>query len=262
MRRRLLVAAAVVVVAVIGVVAWLVWPRGTTEVSKKEALERFRERGTSTAKTPVESTPRAPASGVYTYDATGTETVKLGPLPAETRPLPATVTAAVRDEGSGCFEWSVNLFAEHTEDTRWCVEGTSLRLDRHVKHQKIGALSPTATMTCDPAVFVTDLAAPGRTDVRCTLQLSGGPIAVKADLAGTATWGEAEQRTIGGTRLSVRPLTVHYPVTGSESGVWDETTWFDEQLLPVEVERSFHLSGPANFDETSTLTLQSTSPET
>lgn len=266
MGRRLGLALGVLIVVVVGAIAWLVWPRGTTEVTKKEAIDRFRQNDrTTTSAAPGDASSGSkdgPAVGVYTFDATGSEKIKIGPLPTESRPLPATVTASVVDAGDGCFDWTVNLFAEHTEDTRWCRDGMSLRLASHVKHQKVGAITPTVNVTCDPAVFVANLGKAGTSKVRCKLGVEGGPFSVKADLDGEATWSEPETRTIGGSEVTVRRLAIHYPVTGTENGVWDETIWFDEHLVPVQMERSFHLSGPANFDETNTLTLRSLTPDT
>jgi len=250
----------------IGVIAWLAWPRGTTEVTKKEALNRFRRSDRSTtsvaASAEAEATSRVPAAGVYTYDATGTENAKIGPFPAQNRTLPETVTAAAVDASGGCFDFTLNLFAEHTEDTRWCRDGESLRLERYVKHQKVGAITFTVTVKCDPAVFVKDLDSAGSAKVSCKLSVEGGPFSVSAELPGEATWGDSETMAIGGTDVEVRRLAIRYPVTGSVNGEWDETIWLDQRLLPVRIERSLHLAGPATFDEASKLTLRSLSPET
>src|SRR3546814_7588453 len=125
----------------------------------------------------------------------GQEEVKLGPLPADARPLPATVTAVVVDTGDGCFELTVNLFAEHTEDTRYCVDPSgSLALDGHTKHQRIGALSPVATMSCDPGTLIEE--GSDTLPLSCDLSLDGGPASIKATLAGTATHGATERLTI------------------------------------------------------------------
>ena len=269
MARRIAWALGALVIVGGGALWWLLEPRDTTEVTKKQALEQFRESDRSTSSTTPEDEasdgdrPAAtPAPGVYTYAASGSEDVKIGPLPTETRQFPTTVTATVTASGETCFDWNVNLFEQHTEETRWCRDGSALRLDQHVKHQQVGAVAPTMTMTCDPAVYVADLDAAGTTSVNCVLNVKGGPFSVEAQLSGEVTWSEPETRTIDGAEVEARRLTAHYPATGSVTGTWDETVWFDENLLPLEVERSLHLAGAATFDETSTLTLQSRTPDT
>lgn len=241
---------AAVAVVVVAAAAVVVWPRGTTEVSQQDALERFREADRSVAGRDRRSEDaadhadddggarRVPRPGVYSYSATGQEEVKLGPLPAQTRPLPATVTAVVVDDGD-CFTWTVNLFAEHTEDTRYCVEAGDLRVDGHTKHQRIGALSPTASMTCDPSVVRADEAEP--LGLRCTLQLSGGPASITATLTGSATPREAVTMEVGDDRVEASPVTVAYEVAGDLAGTWTETTWWSASNLPVRVERSLRL---------------------
>ena len=201
-----------------------------------------------------------PAPGVYTFAASGQEDVKLGPLPAETRPFPESVTAVVVDGGDGCFELTVNLFAEHTEDTRYCTDGGVLTLGAHTKHQQIGPLSPTATVACDPATLLSTESTDH--DLACTLELSGGPAAISATLAGTATRGEPEQRTVGTDTVTTTPLTITHRVSGDLSGTWTERLWLTETNLPVRIERTLDLSGPATFTERSVLDLQSLTPTT
>lgn len=264
-RRRALVAAAAVVAVVVAVAAWSLWPRGAREVSEEEALEDFRSRTTTASSTADEAgssdAPTTPAPGVYTYRATGEEEVKLGPLPTETRTLPETVTAVVVDDGDGCFTLTLNLFAEHTEDTRYCVadDGT-VTLAEHVKHQRIGALSPTATVGCDPDVLVV----PGSdtTDLRCDLSLAGGPATITAELVGTASTAAVEARTVGGTEVEATPLTIAYEVSGDLDGTWTETLWLAPDHLPLRIERTLDLAGPATFTERSELDLVDLTPST
>lgn len=240
--------------------AVVLWPRGTTEVSEQDAVEDFRARDASSTTAAPSSQRAVPEPGVYTYAAEGQEEVKLGPLPAETRPLPSTVTAVAVDVGEGCFDWTVNLFAEHTEDTRWCTEPV-LRLDGHTKHQQIGALSPTATVACDPNEMPDDTAgSAGSTELSCTLEMTGGPASITASLAGTATAGEPTTIDIDGAEVAVTPVNVNYAVTGDLTGTWDETTWWTTEHLPARIERTLDLSGPATFSETSKLQLTSLVP--
>ncbi len=262
MSRRTPVGLGAAAVAVLAAGA-LLWPRGTTQVTEEEALRDFRDRGAeATARaTPADApTSAVPEPGVYTFRATGREEAKLGPLPTETRPLPDSVTAVVVDRGDGCFELTVNLFAEHTEDTRYCTAEDTLTLAAHTKHQRIGPLSPTASMACDPATLLGG-EVPVH-DLTCTLELSGGPAAISATLVGTATRGRPEERTVGTDVVTTTPLTVAYDVSGDLAGTWTETLWLTAANLPVRIERTLDLAGPATFAERSDLVLTSLTPST
>lgn len=261
--RSVLVVVAGIMLVIAGLVAFVVWPRGTSDVTREDALEDFRERASTTVDGNPDETEGAgerPLAGVYEFSAQGEEVVKLGPLPAETRQLSEVVTAVVVHAGADCFEISINLFVEHTEDTRYCLDGAELVLDQHVKHQQVGALSPTATMTCDPAVLRhPDEPAP---ELVCSLDLSGGPMAIGAQLSGRAQTGEPGFVAVGGEDVAATPVTLDLVVSGDLSGTWRETTWWSEAGLPVRIERSLDLSGPATFQEDSVLTLRSLEPTT
>lgn len=262
--RKVAVGIGVAVVLIAGGLTYVLWPRGTTQVTEEDAVEDYRAQGDASddgsPTSPAEGERGTPEPGVYTFAATGEEVVKLGPLPAETRPFPATVTAVAVDAGGGCFDWTLNLFAEHTEDTRWCTD-PALRLTSHTKHQRIGALSPTATMSCDPDVVRPEDATDGTTaDLSCRLQLSGSPASIAATLTGTATTGATETVVVGGDDVQATPVAVRLTVSGDLTGSWDETTWWTAEHLPVRIDRSLALSGLANFTETSKLELTSLEP--
>lgn len=247
---------------VVGLGAFVLWPRGTTEITEKDAVAAYRESKRSTTASTADTQRSAPTPGVYTYAAEGREEVKLGPLPSQNRTLPTTVTAVAVDAGNGCFDWTVNLFAEHTEDTRWCTRPV-LELDRHTKHQTVGALTPTFRMACDPGALLstaTGRAADAPVPITCTLDVGGGPVSVNTTIDGTATSMGTESVDVGGTRVDATKIAVHFPVTGTVDGTWDETTWWGPDHLPVRVERVLDLAGPATFRETSTLQLTSLNP--
>lgn len=277
--------AIVLMVGLGGFAAWALWPRGTSEITAEEALAEYRRANpnadpggdgsrdrTQAATTDpgtdsgTDSDParRTPEPGVYEYRASGSERVKLGPLPAQDRELPSTVTISVgasseAPEDTTCFEWTLNLFREHTETTTWCTDDDgTLTLDAHTKHQSFGALSPTATVVCDPNT----LADPAQPTIRpeCSLTLEGGPASIEADLSGTATTRPVEDLVIGADVVAARPLVVTYEVTGALTGSWDETIWLSEELLPLRIERDLDLSGPATLSESSTLELTGLRP--
>ena len=262
-------------VSVVLALAFLFWPRDTTQISEQDAIAAFRDGqatrtdGSEATKRDRSADRRTPVPGVYTYAAEGQEEVKLGPLPAESRPFPTTITATAVDTGTGCFNWTVNLFVEHTEETRWCTDPV-LRLETHTKHQKVGPLTPTFTMTCDPGAMTTATAANGvdpvaatdsTTNLSCHLTVGGGPVSVDTEIDGTAIRsGEEVPIRVGDVDVPTTRITVHFPVSGTINGTWDETTWWSADHLPVRIERTLDLSGPATFKETSRLQLRSLEP--
>lgn len=261
-RRRVpaIIAAVFVVVAAAG--SYVVWPRDATPVTEQEALESYRSRDTTPEAQLDDTTGSAtlPAPGVYSYTASGQEVVKLGPLPAETRPYPDTMTVVIVGDEPSCFTATLNLLDQHTEDTTYCLDDTGhLRIDGHNKHQQIGALNPSAAMTCDPDVLIS----PGANDrdLTCTLSLSGGPAQLSATLAGSAHTAKPTTATVGDSEVDAIAVDVTYQITGDLTGTWREQLWFaQDNWLPLRIERNLDLRGLATFTEQSTLNLTDTTP--
>lgn len=256
--RRAAIGVSVVLVAIVAVAAWALWPRSANEVTEDQALEDFRERsgGTDAREEPAATLP---AAGVYTYAAEGEETVRLGVLPSQLRPLSERVTAVVVREDE-CFELTLNLFAEHVEDTRFCRDGDTLRIAVHRKHQRLGAISAEAEVACDPELVIGDA---DEGDAACSLEMSAGPATMRATVSGTLQVGGAEDVAVGSGTVSALPVEVDRTVSGDLSGRMVERWWFDAATwLPVRIEREIRLEGPATFDESSTLVLSSAEPTT
>lgn len=244
-----------VVVSAIG--AYVLWPRDGTPVSEEDALADFRERDDDHE---AGGSSDLPEPGVYTYDAEGEERVRLGVLPTEERTIPSTVTAVVVADGDGCTTWTLNLLAEHVEDTTYCgtPDGT-LAVEDHVKHQRIGPLSPEGTMACDPAALL--VRGQSETTLACTLTLSGGPVEVTATLAGTSDRIGLATVVIDGEQVEAVELELSYDVTGDLSGSWAEHLWLHQQTgLPLRIERTLDLHGLATFSEQTSLALTSLEP--
>ena len=266
MKRKLAIAAGVAAAGVAILVAFLAWPRGADPVTETEAVAAFRSRTATIAATaastvtpsPSLSATSLPADGVYSFDATGGEEVKLGPLPGETRSYPATVPVTIVRTGS-CFTTTLNLIEQHTEDTTYCVgdDGT-LRMQGHTKHQRVGAMSPTVEMTCDPGV----LYQPGQSSraLQCSLAFSSGPAKMSAKAEGAAQASTVSVQ-VGNAARPATKLEVTYTFTGDINGTWTERTWFDaDSWLPLRIERELDMKGFATFKESSTLALVSLEP--
>lgn len=269
-RRRLVVAGAGgLLVVIVVAAAFAFWPGGGTAVTADEAVERFRDEGGDATDDPTDgaagddAAPGRPPAGVYTFTATGQEDVKLGPLPTETRRYPGTVPVTIGHGDDGCFTVRVDLLAEHTEETTYCpTDDGGLRLADHRKQQTVGPMEPTATMTCREDVLVARMPAAGDDgdaaaplDVACSLDLSGGPASVSAELTGTAV-AEPATVEVGGDTVEAVAVHLAYELTGDLGGTWDEVVWLAaDDLLPLRIERELDMSGLADFSETSELVL-------
>lgn len=267
MSRRALIVGGFVLVAVVALVALIAWPRGADPVSEEDALESFREQGSAdptpdeAAEDPSVSTP---APGVYRFTGSGSETVQLGPIPAETRLFPPEINGVVTKpdpiSGEPCFVTTLNLIEQHTEDSTYCrTADGGLRLDHYEKNQQVSAFKPTVDIRCDPGV----LWEPGTSELplECSLELLGGPKKVTVEFSGKSTAIEGESREIDGAERDVVKLAVHFDLEGSVTGTWDEMLTFttDDALL-VGIERMFHLEGFASFLEDLGYELTSAEP--
>ena len=274
MSKRVTVGVALAVALVLAAgVALIARPRGADPISQSEALASFREKQ-STSVPDAEAgadrldtgSPSVPAPGVYSYDTSGNEVVKLGPLPAEERPYHDLTTAEVTtipsaDGDPECFSFALNLLEQHTEDSVFCrTAGGGLRLESYAKHQSVAQFNPTVNIACDPGTYSEpeEVSLP----LECTLVLDGGPMEVSTDFSGTARSSGPETLLVGAEEVEVLPIDIHFDFQGSVSGTWDEHLWIQiDTALPVRLEREFHLDGFASFDEVSSLRLNSTAPE-
>lgn len=240
-----------------GAAAWLLWPRSPTPISENQAVEGFRTETTGAAPTGA----GMPAAGVYTYDVDGHEDISMGPVPLPTRDIPSTVTMVVVPDGD-CYRLDLNLMAEHTEQTTYCIDGPgTLRLVGQTKVELVPGFRVDGRTTCAQAVLVR----PGETEqpVTCSMTLDVGGITLNIALAGRATLGPADPVTVGGTALPARLLTLDLTATGDERGHWIERQWLaQDSFLPLRVERDIVLEGTGSFKERSTLQLTATIPRT
>ncbi len=117
MSRKVAAGSAVVVLAVIAVAAWLVWPRGSSPVTLEEARADLEERRQADADAADDRTPEALRTRVDEYSVDGTQSVGLGGVTDEDRVIPETVNVGIDATGNGCFELTLNLVDQHVERT-------------------------------------------------------------------------------------------------------------------------------------------------
>jgi hypothetical protein len=247
---------ALVVVLVIGAAAaFVLWPRKTTPISENDAVDEFRG-GTVPGAGPT----GGPAAGVYTYDATGSESIEMGPVPLPKRTIPATVTVVVQP-GDPCWSLDLNLMAEHTETTRVCREADGgLSLPRQTKTEQVPGFRVGIVNECDPAVVVSPSATSVPMSCVETFDVSGLVLTIRLD--GTATSEPGGPITVDGQAVETTHLRIDLTGSGDLAGHSIEDWWITSDGLPVRIERDIDLDGPGHFVEKSTLTLRSLEPRT
>ncbi|MCC7076401.1 MAG: hypothetical protein IT198_04680 [Acidimicrobiia bacterium] len=205
-----------------------------------------------------------PPRGVYTYAAGGREIVHLGPA-SQTRTLADTVTATVLwTPGEDCWVFKHNLFAEHTEDTTYCPGSDgSLRITSHTKHQKLGAVTATAQMTCDVPLLAAS-PAPGQSwATSCDMATQTPIFTARSTHTGEVTVVASEEIVVGGVTLPTWHVAIRRAVGGDMSGHWNEDIWFSRvDGIPVRITRDAELAGPATFTESSSFALLDPNPRT
>mgnify|MGYP001812049932 FL=1 len=268
MTRKVLIGVAVAVVAVVGIAAWFVWPRGSTPVTLREAqadLEaRQEEAQEEEAREEAEREAAASSaieSGVYEYAIDGTQSVGFGGVTDEDRAIPETVNLGIIAGADGCLEVTLNLVDQHIERTTLCDDDGTVSMERHRKEMEFGPLSPTIDMTCDPAVVVEDRTPGTSQDLTCAMDVSVAVVETSGEATGVAVIGAVEEITVGTETRSALPVEMTYTMDGGMAGSWTQHYWLDEAtLLPLRIERRMDLSGPASITETSTLELLDLEP--
>jgi hypothetical protein len=264
--RTVAVGIAVAVLAVAVIAAWLIWPRGSTPVTLEEARADLEERRQADAQADANAAAAAaaagaPATGVYEYTVEGIQSVGFGGVTDEDRAIPETVNVGIDATDVGCFEITLNLVDQHVERTTLCDDAGIVSMARHRKEMEFGALSPTIDMTCDPAVVVNDRTPGSRTDLTCDMDVSVAVVETTGEATGVAVVGTVEEITVGAETRSALPVEMTYTMDGGMAGSWTQHYWLDQAtLLPLRIERTMDLSGPASISETSTLMLTDLEP--
>jgi hypothetical protein len=214
------VSSALVVGAAVFARAWS--ERGADEASVDEAIE-----SQQTAST-VEAADLQPATGVYTYSATGTEALSLldtGQGWGDT--IPATVTALA----GGCWEHRMEFSTNHRATQRLCPDGDRLLEEGSTVFQSFDFVAATVddetVFTCDPPSVVIDLAAsPGDS---WPASCDGA-----SEARGTSTRSAGDTEFLGEDTIEIageEVRSLHYrhdrTITGDQTGVNRVEHWYD-----------------------------------
>jgi hypothetical protein len=251
-RRVILAAVGVLVLLVVGGLAWTVWHGGKVhEVEVQDAVDRYRE-GTGTTDGSVQP---GPVPGVYS--ATGSGTEKLS-LQSTVRPMGPSMPVTVTRDGDDCWSFRIEFHDAHWQSWHSCFEaGRLIDLGGHVhQHFDFGAFgydSDTDTV-CDPpakllpALDTLAAVVPGDSWTQaCTIGEGSGA----SHQEGPATFLGTEVVVVGGVDVQTFHLREERTFTGGQTGQSEDETWFAvDTLLPVRKQWSTHVDTSSPFGGT------------
>ena len=249
--RPLRLVALVAVIGIAGAVYW-VWhgAHTSTAVSQDGVLAEYRAKGVSDAP----PAPGVPASGVYRFTATGTESAGSGVLSAS-RSLPAEAVYVITPTAEGYHE-DLRLSEEHVEEARFAVgaRGASATW-RRTKITFVGIGSDDRDAVEPPSFDHPAKFAVGRT-WKGAYRLGD----LKVAYTGKVTGRETAQ--LDGKTIPVFVIRTDSSFTGSTPGTrTDVLRWSPDLSLPVTWSITQETGGDAEFAIDADLTLVSGVPQ-
>jgi hypothetical protein len=258
----LLVVGALLLVAA-GLFAWQWSTRGAEEASTSDLIEQYRREAGSERPAGF----LQPATGVYTYDAVGTEKLSILGTTQQWGPtMPGTVTA----QGDECFNLRIDYSNLHWAEDRYCHDGNQLLQTGSLSYLAFdfGAtvIGETTTFVCDPPVEVIRVTASPGDSWPSTCVGTGANGVTNSTSSGTQTFVGIEQVSVDGRREAALHYRQQRELTGSQTGTEESHNWFavtDGMLL-----RSTHDTrvaspspiGDVNYTEQGEFTLTSRTP--
>jgi hypothetical protein len=246
----------VALVAVIGIAGGVYWvwhgAHTSTAVSQDGVLAEYRAKGVSDAP----PAPGVPASGVYRYRATGTESAGSGVLSAS-RSLPAEAVYVITPTAGGYHE-DLRLSEEHVEEADFAVgERGASATWRRTKITFLG-IGEDDRDSVEPPAF--DHPAPSKFSVgrswKGTYRLGDLDVAYTGKVTGRET------AQLDGTAVEVFVIRTDSTFRGSTPGTrTDVLRWSPELSLPVAWSITQKTGGDAEFAIDADLTLVSGVPQ-
>lgn len=240
---------------------WSTW--GPSEVDVVDRIEDYREQAGSDRPSGF----LRPATGVYTYEASGTEELSvLGTTQRWGPTMPATVTR----QDDGCWTLRIDYSTNHWTENRYCPAGDRLRGPGGRSYQgfDFGAtvLGETSEFTCDPPTDVIRVEAePGDSwPASCDGSSESGTTSVVS--SGRNTFVGIDHLTIGGRRIAALHYREDRTLRGSQDGTGTTDNWYavtDGMLLRSRRTNTVTSSSPIGdvvYEESGTYTLTSLEP--
>jgi hypothetical protein len=257
------VVAGVVVLLLVGGGTWFAvrWSqRGADEASLSEAKARVK--GTEVGEGLLQ-----PASGVYTYSSTGTESLSLlGTTQEWGATIPATVTAA--DEG--CWVLRLDYSTHHWNAQTYCPEGQVLEETTSQGYQAFDFVATTigeqTDWLCEPPGQAVRLdARPGqRWEQSCTGTSATRGTSVTS--SGTDELVGEETLRIEGEQVPVLHYRTVRDLSGDQTGHEENELWYHARTgLMVKTIRDVRVASPSPigdviYEESGELVLTSLEP--
>jgi hypothetical protein len=199
-----------------------------------------------------------PAEGVYTYAATGGESISIG---GARHDYPGQVFATLTHTACG-YRLVVHVLAEHIDTLDFCISGHLLGFHRSQQRMTFIGTTAEGGFACDPWIVGIDRAVGvGATDSRpCT----AGTVGVDRS---TATHvGDEPVRVDGADVVGSRVVWQWFAESGESTGSGQHAWVFDENGLPLVIERTGTTTAPsvlgrATHRETASFVLQSRTPQ-
>lgn len=264
MRRWLLAAAGLVVVALGVLVVVALRGGGARQASMDEARKRFHA---STSTQPSPPVLLRPAAGVYEYEGRGREHLDKPPKSQSQGPVvPATLTHGA----DGCWEFRVDYSTGHWQSWDYCSRDGTLVERGGMTYTKwdfvVFEVDNTSTFRCESVVIRRDMAPGDRWDQRC----SGTNTAVEGttEISGSFTLVGVEDLAIGGTKVPAYRFRQDHTIAGAQDGTSQNELWFaTRDGMPLKnirrhVVKSDSPIGKVTYTETGEFTLRSLEPRT
>jgi hypothetical protein len=233
-----------------------------------QALEQFkllqRRNGTASGR----STKTLPATGVYMYSTTGSESANAPNLPSSGAQYPKTTPMTVFAEGCG-EDWRWQPLTDREEDLVVCRSPNgSLMLQSRFDSEQFYRDNDSRNFKCTPeSVFLPADPRPGETfGGKCTNSGNKNSGGLVIRYSGVVDGDGVQQ--VGGAKVPAVHLVLNETMTGDTIGAGTESLWLDSQSGLIvkesrtEASRSRSVIGWVPSTESFSLDLLSLSPRT
>ncbi len=263
--RYVLIGLAVLLAVGAAVFAYRWSQRGADEASTSDLLEQFRD-GEGVGGSDGEFLQ--PSTGVYTYEATGSEKLSLLDTTQEWGP---TMPASITSDGDGCWTWHVEYNTNHWQEQDLCADGNRLLETGGTSMQRFdfGAFTTVDTVVavCEPpGEAIRADAEPGDTwSQSCVGRNEERDTEVTT--AGTNTFVGAEEIEIGGETVATLHYLIRRTLSGDQTGEESTERWYsvkDGMLLRVTSDITVETPSPlgdVTFTQQGEFELESLTPD-
>jgi hypothetical protein len=231
-----------------------------------QALQQFRELQRSENASSGRTLSGLPATGVYTYATSGSESASAPGLPASTLGYPGTTTMTVFSDGCG-EDWRWQPLSNRYEDMVVCrTTRNAISLRSRFDSEEFYGATDNRNFACTAGSLLLPASAQPGEAVSGTCTNGGNANSGGLSISYTGEVVGDNVLEVGGVRVPTTQLVLNEKMTGDTVGTGTESIWLDSATgLPVkelrtENTRSESAVGWVPSSETFSLDLQSASP--